>query len=135
MFDAEVFKSLFQSEDDWKAFYRMMFDYHMERLNSHSAFENQTGELDILFRRMADARYEAEGEAWKKWQKTANREQFALELEQADQSIRQYNTWLARRYTDRKLLHADFDERFEKTVPTAYGTKKWVNDDFCEATA
>ena len=130
MFDAEVFKRLFQSEDDWKAFYKMMFDYHTERLNDHSAFENQTGELDMLFRRMADVRYEAEGEAWKKWQKTANREQYALELEQADESIRQYNTWLARKYTDRKLIHDSMEYgEFTKSVPTIGGEKKWVNDD------
>ncbi len=131
MFNADTFKEMFATEDDWKAFFRMMFDYHIERLNSHEAFENHMGELDVVFRRMADARYEAEGEAWKAWRKSADYNRYVLELEQADESIRQYNSWLARRYTDRKLIHSD-DDRFEKTVPTSYGTKKQVNDDFCE---
>lgn len=131
MFDTEVFKSLFQSEDDWKSFYKMMFDYHMGRLRSHEAFELSKGELDVLFRRMADARYEAEGEAYKKWVKSADYRRYSQDMiDRAFREVSEYDRWLARKYTDRKLIHDSLEYgEFTKPVPTIGGEEKWVNDD------
>lgn len=131
MFSADGFKKMFQTDDDWKAFYQMVYDAKLSELNSHKAFENVPGKTEAFFRRMADARYEAEGEAWKAWRRTANYKQFARELEWADASIREYEGWLERKYEDRKLIHSDEETKFEKSRLTANGTKELVNDDIC----
>lgn len=131
-FNADVFKSLFQTDEDWQGFFKMVFFDQMEKLKKHKPLEIEPSEgLDLIFRRMADARYEAQGEAYKKWVKSADYKAYSQELvDRAMHEVSEYDRWLARKYTDRKLIHDSMEYgEFTKPVPTIGGEEKWVNDD------
>ena len=131
-FSAEVFKSLFQTEEDWKGFYQMVYEDELRRLYEHeNMIEGEKKGLKLIFRRISDHRYEAYGEANKAWSASDDARKYALQLEAADKSIKMYNDWLNRKYTDRKLIHTDWNPygEFQKPEMTAGGNKKWVNAD------
>ena len=133
MFDAEVFKSLFKTEEDWRAFFKMVFDEKLASLNDHDGLlEYEKRELTAVFYRMSSTRYEAEGEATKHWLKTPESRRYERELvERAMQDASDYDRWLARKYDDRKLIHTDYNPygEFQKPEITAGGNVKFVNDD------
>lgn len=133
MFDAEVFKQMFQTEEDWRAFYKMVFDEKLASLNDHDGLlEYEKREITAIFYRMNSTRYEAEGEATKHWLKTPESRSYERELvERAVQDVSDYDRWLDRKYEDRKLIHSDFNPygEFQKPETTAGGNIKFVNDD------
>lgn len=133
MFDAGVFKSLFQTEEDWRAFFKMVFDEKLASLNDHdSLLEYEGRELIAVFYRMSSTRYEAEGEAAKHWLKTPESRSYERELvERAMQDVSDYDRWLDRKYENRKLIHSDFNPygEFQKPETTAGGNTRWINDD------
>ena len=133
MFDAEVFKSLFKTEEDWREFFKMVFDEKLASLNDHDGLlEYEKRELTAVFYRMNSTRYEAEGEATKHWLKTPESRKYERELvERAMQDVSDYDRWLDRKYDDRKLIHTDYNPygEFQKPEITAGGNVKFVNDD------
>lgn len=136
MFDAEVFKSLFETEDDWKAFYKMVYDDEMERLKANEDFlEGEKKGLKLIFRRLDDHQYEAMGEANKDFMKSPEFERQSRELvEKAFRDVSDYDRWLARKYDDRKLIHTDYNPygEFQKPETTAGGNTVWKNADIEE---
>ena len=132
-FNADVFKSLFQTEDDWRAFYKMVYDDETERLRANEDFlEGEKKGLKLIFRRLNDHCYEAMGEAEKAFMKSPEFEKQSRELvEKAFHDVSAYDRWLARKYDDRKLIHSDFNPygEFQKPELTAGGNTKWVNAD------
>lgn len=133
MFYAEVFKQMFKTEDDWKAFYQMVYDDETERLKAGEDFlEGEKKGLKLIFRRLNDHRYEAMGEATKDFTRTADFENQSRELvERAFRDVSDYDRWLARKYDDRKLIHTDYNPygEFQKPETTAGGNVKFINDD------
>lgn len=133
MFDANGFKQMFQTEEDWKAFYQMVYDDETERLKASEDFlEGEKKGLKLIFRRLNDHRYEAMGEATKDFMQTAEFKKQSRELvERAFRDVSDYDRWLDRKYEDRKLIHSDFNPygEFQKPETTAGGNTKWVNDD------
>lgn len=133
MFDAEVFKQMFLSEDDWRAFYKMVYDDETERLKANEDFlEGEKKGLKLIFRRINDHRYEAMGEATKDFMQTAEFKKQSRELvEKAFRDVSDYDKWLARKYDDRKLIHTGYNPygEFQKPEKTAGGNTKWINDD------
>ena len=54
----------------------------------------------------------------------------AVKIIRAMHEVSEYDRWLARKYTDRKLIHDSLEYgEFTKSVPTIGGEEKWVNDD------
>ena len=133
MFDEKVFKQMFQTEEDWLEFYKMVFAEKLASLNDHDGLlEYEKRELTAVFNRMSSTRYEAEGEATKHWLKSPESRRYERELvERAMQDVSDYDRWLERKYDDRKLIHSDFNPygEFQKPETTAGGNTKWVNDD------
>ena len=133
MFDEKVFKQMFQTEEDWLEFYKMVFAEKLASLNDHDGLlEYEKRELTAVFNRMSSTRYEAEGEATKHWLKSPESRRYERELvERAMQDVSDYDRWLERKYDDRKLIHSDFNPygEFQKPETTAGGNVKFVNDD------
>ena len=133
MFSCEAFLTLFQTEEDWKAFYKMMFDEKLASLNDHdSLLEYEKRELTAVFYRISSTRYEAEGEAAKHWLKTPESRRYERELvERAMQDVSDYDRWLERKYADRKLIHTNWNPygEFQKPEITPGGNTVWKNDD------
>lgn len=133
MFDAEVFKQMFQSEEDWQAFFRMVYDDETERLKAGEDFlEGEKKGLKLIFRRLNDHRYEAMGEATKDFVRSADFEKQSRELvEKAFRDVSDYDRWLDRKYADRKLIHTDWNPygEFQKPEITTGGNTVWKNAD------
>lgn len=132
-FNRETFLSLFETEEDWKGFFQMVFDDEMERLLAHEDFlEGEKRGLKLIFRRISDHRYEAMGEAYKAWLMSADFEKESRDLvERAFKEVSVYDSWLNRKYDDRKLIHTNYNPygEFQKPETTAGGNVKFVNDD------
>ena len=133
MFNREAFLSLFQTEKDWREFFKMVFEEKLASLNDHDGLlEYEKRELTAIFFRMSSTRYEAEGEAAKYWLKTPESRSYERELvERAMQDVSDYDRWLDRKYADRKLIHTGWNPygEFQKPETTAGGNIKFINDD------
>lgn len=133
MFNREAFLNLFQTEEDWRAFFKMVFDEKLASINDHDGLlEYEKRELTAIFYRMSSVRYEAEGEATKHWLKTPESKSYERELvERAMQDVSEYDRWLDRKYSDRKLIHTDYNPygEFQKPEITPGGNTAWKNDD------
>lgn len=133
MFNREAFLNLFQTEEDWREFYKMVFDEKLASLNDHDGLlEYEKRELTAIFFRMSSTRYEAEGEATKHWLKTPESKSYERELvERAMQDVSEYDRWLDRKYADRRLIHTDWNPygEFQKPEMTVGGNTVWKNAD------
>lgn len=133
MFDREAFLNLFQTEEDWREFYKMVFDEKLASLNDHDGLlEYEKRELTAIFFRISSVRYEAEGEATKHWLKTPESRRYERELvERAMKDVSEYDRWLDRKYADRKLIHTSWNPygEFQKPEITTGGNTVWKNAD------
>lgn len=139
MFNREAFLNLFQTEDDWRAFYKMVFDEKLASLNDHDILlEYEKRELTAVLYRMSSTRYEAEGEATKHWLKTPESRRYERELvERAMQDVSDYDRWLDRKYAARRLIHTNWNPygEFQKPETTVGGNVVYKNSDIDEVVA
>lgn len=98
MFDAKVFTGLFETEEDWAAFFEMVKADEIEALKRHDSFLGRSKEgLCPLFLKMADVRSEARYAADEEWRQSDDYEKYADDLARVDASIGAYREWKARR--------------------------------------
>lgn len=133
MFNREAFLSLFQTEEDWRAFYKMVFDEKIDSLNKDDGLiEYEKRTLIRIMYRINDTWYEAEGEADKYWLTTDECKAVDRKyLEMALRDVSEYDHWLSLKYANRKLIHTDWNPygEFQKPETTAGGNTVWKNDD------
>ena len=115
-FDGKTFEAMFQSEEDWKAFYEYMISKEMESLLAHEGFsEKQKRPAFAMFLKMSDVRTQAEYKAFVLWEKTEDYKQYAQHLWDVDAQRRRFNEWMRRRYADRFMVDSfDGHEVLEK---------------------
>lgn len=123
MFDAEVFISMFETDEDWAAFFEMVKADELEALKRHDSFLGRSKEgLSPLFLRMADVRTEAYYAADKEWRKSEDYEKYTADLARVDSSINAYWAWKARR-KEEDLDTPLCDRSFYDTKKDSYGRR------------
>ena len=130
-FDGKTFEEMFQTDEDWKAFYQYMVDKEMESLLAHEGFfEKQKRPAFAMFLKMADVRTQAEYKAFVLWEKTDDYRKYGRELADTDRQHQLFRDWMARSYGNRYMVDS-FDGRakFEKleTNPVT-GEKEWKEE-------
>ena len=114
-FDGKTFEEMFQTDEDWKAFYQYMVDREMESLLAHDSFSEKAERPTFqIFLRMADVRVQATERATRRWEKTEDYRKYGEALANTDEQHARYREWAARRYHDRYIIDRfDGHDKFE----------------------
>jgi hypothetical protein len=130
-FDGKTFEEMFQTDEDWKAFYQYMVDREMESLLAHEGFlEKQKRPAFAMFLKMADVRTQAEYKAFVLWEKTKDYRKYGRELADADRQHQLFRDWMARSYSNRYMVDSfDGHAKFEKLeINPVTGEKEWKEE-------
>lgn len=130
-FDGKAFEEMFQTDEDWKAFYQYMVDKETESLLAHETFfEKQKRPAFAMFLKMADVRTQAEYKAFVLWEKTEDYKEYAQHLWDVDEQRRRFDEWMSRRYADRFMVDSfDGHACFGKIeINPVTGEKEWKEE-------
>lgn len=130
-FDGKTFEGMFQTEEDWKAFYQYMVGKETESLLAHETFfEKQKRPVFAMFLKMADVRTQAEYKAFVLWEKTEDYKEYAQHLWDVDAQRRRFDEWMSRRYADRFMVDSfDGHAKFEALeINPVTGEKEWKEE-------
>ena len=130
-FDGKTFEEMFQTDEDWKAFYQYMVDRELESLLAHEGFsEKMKRPVFALFLKMADVRTQAQERATLKWERTADYRKYGRELADTDRQHQLFRDWMARSYSNRYMVDSfDGHAKFEALeVNPVTGEKEWKEE-------
>ena len=130
-FDGKVFEEMFQTDEDWKAFYQYMVGKEMESLLAHEGFfEKQKRPAFAMFLKMADVRTQAEYKAFVLWEKTDDYRKYGRELADTDRQHQLFRDWMSRSYGNRYMVDSfDGHAKFEKLeINPVTGEKEWKEE-------